>query len=344
MSNEIKTLTQEETAETKAPAHLPVLTVEKDEELMSEQEMQEIKWHELKNAYISKKILSGTLSGLETTPNDHRTIGIVYYNGYKISIPAAELIRLNSTGGDTNTRMEKIISSMIGAEISFMIIAIDNSSRSVIAPRLKANEKNIRTFYFDKNEQGRYKIYEGSIVEARITGVSLTSIRVEIFGAECNIQPAELSWDFIANAHDEYAIGEKVMVKVTSIRGRDNAEETFQITASICLAKSTAKEVIEMKLTNKVKANLTSAYMAGCMALSAATTANAADLSGVTNSVTSSVNDIVNVITPIAWAVVILDIVIMGCVLMWHSVSRDEKNSDKKLEEFFYIIIFLSNH
>ena len=233
MSNEIKTLTQEETAETKAPAHLPVLTVEKDEELMTEKELQDIKWHELKNAYISKKILSGTLSGLETTPNDHRTIGIVYYSGFKISIPAAELIRLNSSGGDTNTRMEKIISSMIGVEISFMILAIDNSSRSVIASRLKANEKNIRTFYFDKNEQGRYKIYEGSIVEARITGVSSTSIRVEIFGAECNIQPAELSWDFIANAHDKYAIGEKVMVKVTSICGRDNEEEPFQITASI---------------------------------------------------------------------------------------------------------------
>ena len=59
-----------------------------------------------------------------------------------------------------------------------------------------------------------------------------------------------------------------------------------------------------MKLTTKGRANRTAAYMAGCMALSAATTANAADLSGVTNSVTSSVNDIVNVITPIAWAVV----------------------------------------
>ena len=233
MSNEIKTLTQDETPETKAPAHLPVLTVEKDEEPAFSENDQEKAWHELKNAYISKNILSGTLSGLEITPNDHRTIGIVYYNGYKISIPAAELIRLNSTGGDTNTRMEKIISSMIGAEISFMIIAIDNSSKSVIASRLKANDRNIRTFYFDKNEQGRYKIYEGSIVEARITGVSSASIRVEIFGAECNIQPAELSWDFIANAHDKYAIGEKVMVKVISIRGRENAEEPFQIAASI---------------------------------------------------------------------------------------------------------------
>ena len=41
MSNEIKTLTQDETPETKAPAHLPILTVEKDEELMTEQEIQE---------------------------------------------------------------------------------------------------------------------------------------------------------------------------------------------------------------------------------------------------------------------------------------------------------------
>ncbi len=89
--------------------------------------------------------------------------------------------------------------------------------------------------------------------------------------------------------------------------------------------KFTVKGVIEMKLTNKIKANLTAAYMAGCMALSAATTANAADLSGVTNSVTSSVKDIVNVITPIAWAVVILVLVIMGCVLMWGGDKAKEK-------------------
>ena len=101
--------------------------------------------------------------------------------------------------------------------------------------------------------------------------------------------------------------------------------KALEVVPMICSTKSKVKGVIEMKLTNRVKANLTAAYMAGCMALSAATTANAADLSGVTNSVTSSVKDIVNVITPIAWAVVILVIVSMGCVLTCGGDKAKEK-------------------
>ena len=55
----------------------------------------------------------------------------------------------------------------------------------------------------------------------------------------------------------------------------------------ICSTKSKMKGVIEMKLTNKVKANLTAAYMAGCIALSAATTANA-DETTTTDAVTTT--------------------------------------------------------
>ena len=51
----------------------------------------------------------------------------------------------------------------------------------------------------------------------------------------------------------------------------------------------------------------------------------AGDLKGVTNSVTSSIKDIVNVITPVAWSVVILVIVIIGCVLLWGGDKAKEK-------------------
>ena len=74
--------------------------------------------------------------------------------------------------------------------------------------------------------------------------------------------------------------------------------------------KSSRKEVIPMVLTNKVKSGLASVFIAGSAALSSGLTVHAEELDGVTNSVTNSVKDIVNVITPIAWAVVILVIVI----------------------------------
>ena len=62
-----------------------------------------------------------------------------------------------------------------------------------------------------------------------------------------------------------------------------------------------------MKLTDKIKTNLITALVAGYSALTTGIKVNAAgDLKGVTNSVTSSIKDIVNVITPVAWSVVIM--------------------------------------
>ncbi len=73
-----------------------------------------------------------------------------------------------------------------------------------------------------------------------------------------------------------------------------------------------------MKLSDKIKQNLTAAYITGCTALSAGVTAHAeGELDGVTTSVTNSIQDIVNVITPIAWALVVLVLIIMGCILIW---------------------------
>lgn len=80
-----------------------------------------------------------------------------------------------------------------------------------------------------------------------------------------------------------------------------------------------------MVLTNKIKSGLASAFVAGSAALSSGLTVHAEELDGVTNSVTNSVKDIVDVITPIAWAVVILVIVIMGCVLLWGGDKAKEK-------------------
>ena len=62
MSNEIKTLPQEDV---KKPDNLPVLFVDKNEEIISEKEQQETNWHEIKNAYITKRILTGNLVGME---------------------------------------------------------------------------------------------------------------------------------------------------------------------------------------------------------------------------------------------------------------------------------------
>ena len=242
MPNEIKTMSPEEE---KTPSHLPVLTVDKDDVLPTEKQDQEAAWHELKNAYITKRILSGNLIGMETTPNDNRVVGVTYFQDYKIIIPAQELIVLMPNARSTDTaevRQQKIISSMIGAEISYMIIALDNNTQTVVASRLRANERNRQTFFFDKDDKDRYKIYEDSLVEARIIGLGASSLHVEIFGVECGIPTREISWDWITDVSEQFSIGDRVMVRITSIKGRDNQTTQFAVDASIRLAQTSKQE------------------------------------------------------------------------------------------------------
>ena len=243
MPNEIKTMSPEIVPDKDKPTFdLPVLTVDKDSDIPSDREREESSWHELKNAYITRRILTGHLTGMETTPNDNRVVGLTFYEGHKIIIPAQELIEKPTEKNPDNTSYMKIISSMIGAEISYMIIALDNNTQTVVASRLKANERNIQTFFFDKDEKGRYKIYEDSIVEARIIGLGRSSVRAEIFGAICTIRATELSWDWITDISEQFSIGDRVMVRITSIKGRDNQNIPFAVEASIRLAQSSKQE------------------------------------------------------------------------------------------------------
>lgn len=249
MPNEIKTILPEEE---KTSFRLPVLTVDKDDILPTEKQDQEAAWHELKNAYITKRILSGNLIGMETTPNDNRVVGVTYFQDYKIIIPAQELIALtpNARNSDTaEVRQQKIISSMIGAEISYMIIALDNVTQTVVASRLRANERNRQTFFFDKDDKGRYKIYEDSLVEARIIGLGTSTLHVEIFGAECGIPTREISWDWITDVSERFSVGDRVMVRITEIKGRENGE-AFSISASVRLAQA-SKQAELLKTVSK---------------------------------------------------------------------------------------------
>ena len=255
MPNEIKTISPEIVPDKDKPTFdLPVLTVDKDSDIPSDREREESSWHELKNAYITRRILTGHLTGMETTPNDNRVVGLTFYEGHKIIIPAQELIEKPTEKNPDNTSYMKIISSMIGAEISYMIIALDNNTQTVVASRLKANERNIQTFFFDKDEKGRYKIYEDSIVEARIIGLGRSSVRAEIFGAICTIRATELSWDWITDISEQFSIGDRVMVRITSIKGRDNQNIPFTVEASIRLEQSSKQEELLEDVNGQNKA------------------------------------------------------------------------------------------
>ena len=181
-------------------------------------------------------MLSGMLSGIERTEAG-KTIAIVDYKGFRIVIPLKEMVLdfpADMYGADYNEmilRHQKILNKMLGAEVDLMVKGIDAKSRTVVASRKDAMLKKQQIYYFGKDGDGQYRIYDGRVVEARVIAVAEQVVRVEVFGVETSILARDLSWDWIGDAHDRYAVGDKALVRVLEI---DRTEpERIRIKADI---------------------------------------------------------------------------------------------------------------
>ena len=175
----------------------PVLTLEVRGEVETEESREDAIWHEIHNAYRTRRILTGQLGGIEQTDNG-KTITIVDYKGFRIVIPLKEMM-INigrSPSGQEYTelmlRQNKILGNMLGAEIDFIVKGIDSKSRSVVASRKEAMLRKRQIFYLDTDAAGMYRIYEGRIAQARVIAVAEKVIRVEVFGVECSIMALSL--------------------------------------------------------------------------------------------------------------------------------------------------------
>lgn len=209
----------------------PVLTLETRGEVETESIREDTIWHEIHNAYRTRKILTGQLGGIEQTDSG-KTIVIVDYKGFRIVIPLKEMMIDLAQGrspsgkeyAELMLRQNKILGNMLGAEIDFIVKGIDSKTRSVVASRREAMLKKRQIFYLDTDAAGMYRVYEGRIVQARVIAVAEKVIRVEIFGVECSIMARDLAWDWIGDAHERFSVGDQVLVRILSVR-REGLED-----------------------------------------------------------------------------------------------------------------------
>ncbi len=209
----------------------PVLTLESRGEVEMESAREDTIWHEIHNAYRTRKILTGQLGGIEQTDSG-KTIVIVDYKGFRIVIPIKEMMIDLAQGrspsgkeyAELMLRQNKILGNMLGAEIDFIVKGIDSKTRSVVASRREAMLKKRQIFYLDTDAAGMYRVYEGRIVQARVIAVAEKVIRVEIFGVECSIMARDLAWDWIGDAHERFSVGDQVLVRILSVR-REGLED-----------------------------------------------------------------------------------------------------------------------
>lgn len=132
-----------------------ILTIESGSQIMTPEEQEEIAWHEIRNAYRTKKILTGKLSGIEPTENK-KPIAVISYNGYRVVIPIDEMglsLSTNASYGEMQTRQLKILGNMIGAEVDFIVKGIESKSRSIVASRKEAMLRK-RKLFFEINKDG----------------------------------------------------------------------------------------------------------------------------------------------------------------------------------------------
>lgn len=117
----------------------PVLTIESGDEIETEDAREAAAWHEIHNAYRTRRIFSAPLGGIEQTDSG-KTIAVVDYNGFRIVIPFKEMMVAPSAASSTDSmavRQMKLLGNMLGAEIDFVILGIDSKSRSVVASAVK---------------------------------------------------------------------------------------------------------------------------------------------------------------------------------------------------------------
>lgn len=205
----------------KKSAPSSILTLSADTEVETQESREDTIWHELQNAYRTRKILTGTLGGIEKMEGGG-TIAVVYYKEMRVVIPLAEMmINLVEDAahdyGELVQRQNKILGNMLGCEIDFMIKGLDNTSRSVVASRKDAMYKKRQIFYMP-DANGNSRVCEDRIVQARVIAVAEKVVRVEIFGTECSILARDLSWDWLGDATERFHVGEQILVRILSVK------------------------------------------------------------------------------------------------------------------------------
>lgn len=210
----------------------PILTLDSDTVLETAQSKADLVWHEIQNAYRSRRILTGMLGGIEKAENGN-LIAIIYYKDFRVVIPVTEMmINLIQDAahdyGELALRQNKVLNNMLGCEIDFIVKGLDAKTRSIVASRKEAMLKKRQIFYFDLDASGMPKVYEDRIVQARVIAVAEKVVRAEIFGVETSILARDLTFDWLGDAREHFHVGEHILVRILAVHAEDPEHVTVR--------------------------------------------------------------------------------------------------------------------
>lgn len=203
--------------------------------------LNELNFRELLRSKEEKRIITGKITGIEDEyykiKNEKIPCAIVWYEDIKILIPISHL--------GISKQTKSMLRGMLGSEIDFIVMEIDETTNLAIASRIDA--MNLRA----KLELPKLKLNDN--IKVRIIAVGIKHIIVEMYGIEVIIKAENLQHTYIVNCKDIYTPGDYLKVKIKTL---DIENNIFELDAKCFLTnpyKSIRKFITEYgEYTGKV--------------------------------------------------------------------------------------------
>lgn len=172
--------------------------------------------HELEDSRIRRQILSAKIIDMQVSADGPKNTNCrVRYKNQSIIIPISEMgIELANNDGDEWTRKVQILSTMIGAEIDFIVRGMDTKDPNniiVIASRADALRKKRHEYFLSERPIFTDEFDEA---EARVLAVAEQSARLEVCGVELTLPMRDLFWEWCVDVRDHLNPGDVIPVKI----------------------------------------------------------------------------------------------------------------------------------
>lgn len=199
----------------------------------------------LKGARQTMKLLTAMLERIEYNENmeDAGTAvtAVVQYNGFRILIPAREIgieVDEELTHQEKVSIYRKYINPMLGANIDFVIMKVDDKNNIAVGSRRIAMAIKKKKIYQNRSRAGKKTqaewATENSIpVKATVMAVAGSTVRIEVFGIETKVLARDADWIYTANLSDIFCPGDVIKCIIKSITVNPEDKNDIKITASI---------------------------------------------------------------------------------------------------------------
>ncbi len=162
-------------------------------------------WSALEQAFASKAIIAGTVTG-------------VVKGGVSVDVGVRAFMPASRSGARDAADLERLV----GQEIRCRIIKLDVGDEDVVVDRRAVTEEEDRS-----NKERRYsELKEGETVHGEVRSLTGYGAFVDIGGVDALLHVGDISWSRVSNPEDVLSVGQQIEARVLKI---DSAKQRIGI-------------------------------------------------------------------------------------------------------------------